>query len=67
MWNRRMQDLRPEISGRTILLVLAPSQTDKKELMPCSYTGIQEGIVLLYPNEMFPAESRHAVKEMAIR
>lgn len=67
MWNQRMQDLSPEISGKTILLVLEPSQSDKKELIPSSYPGIQEGIVLVYPNEMFPAESRHMVKEMVIR
>jgi len=36
-------------------------------MMPCSYSSIQEGIVLLYPNEMFPSQSKHTVKEMAIR
>lgn len=62
-----MQDLSPEISGKTILLVLEPSQTDKNKLIPSSYPGIQEGIVIVYPNEMFLAESRHMVKEMVIR
>lgn len=36
-------------------------------MMPYSYPGIQDGIVLLYPNEMFPAEIKHTVKETAIR